>query len=75
VFNKATCFGLVGHYEANTLNTRRKREIQKYNMPSLLENGMSVLQTIIHVYITGMCHITTFRLTTDRIYDGGPIRL
>ena len=23
----------------------------------------------------GMCRITTFRSTTDRIYDGGPIRL
>jgi hypothetical protein len=25
--------------------------------------------------ITGMGRITTFRLATDRIYDGGPIRL
>ena len=24
---------------------------------------------------TGMCRITTFRSTTDRIYDGGPVRL
>jgi len=24
---------------------------------------------------TAMCLITTFRSTTDRIYDGGPIRL
>jgi len=24
---------------------------------------------------TGMRRITTFRSTTDRIYDGGPIRL
>ena len=26
-------------------------------------------------YSTVMRHITTFRSTTDRIYDGGPIRL
>ena len=24
---------------------------------------------------TGMCRVTTLRSTTDRIYDGGPIRL
>ena len=26
-----------------------------------------------HVTCTGTRHITTFRSTTDRIYDGGPI--
>jgi len=29
----------------------------------------------IYTETTGMSRITTFRSTTDRIYDGGPIRL
>jgi hypothetical protein len=41
----------------------------------LAGNWDVILQTIIYVYITGMRHITTFRATTDRIYDGGPIIL
>jgi hypothetical protein len=31
--------------------------------------------TSVLLYSTGMRRITTFRSTTDRIYDGGPIRL
>jgi hypothetical protein len=30
---------------------------------------------ILFLQNTGMHHITTFRSTTDHIYDGGPIRL
>jgi hypothetical protein len=30
----------------------------------------------IYVYIyTGLCRVTTFRSTTDRIYNGGPVIL
>ena len=34
-----------------------------------------ILNYIINTVSTGMRRITTFRSTTDRIYDGGPIRL
>jgi hypothetical protein len=30
VFNKATCFGLLGDHQANTCNIRHRRETQKY---------------------------------------------
>jgi hypothetical protein len=29
VFNKATCFELLGHFQANTCSIKHKREIQK----------------------------------------------
>jgi len=34
-----------------------------------------VLRVVWYIISTGMCRITTFRSTTDRIYDGGPIIL
>jgi len=50
---------LTGNTEYLTLMTRSRLNGYRYN----------------RVRLTGMRRITTFRSTTDRTYDGGPIRL
>ena len=50
---------------------RRRRNLARYVSPTVCLDAHNKKG----IYYTGMRRITTFRSTTDRIYDGGPIRL
>jgi hypothetical protein len=54
VFNTATCFDVLCYQQANTSNTRQKRQIQKYDMPCFLETDITIVQTNLYAYRTSM---------------------
>jgi len=59
-----------GIQQHDTKTCIKKKEAKKEE-----EEDNNVSSGLLSREITVMCHITTFCSTTDRMYDGGPIRL
>jgi hypothetical protein len=60
----------------NTVTSKQKQSINEYSITqSINKSNLSIRGCAFVVRNTEMRGISTFRSTTDRIYDGGPIRL
>jgi hypothetical protein len=68
---------LFGNFLGGTEKTSGRTAAirSRYLLKTRTATPASYSKTLSVAKITGMRRITTFRSTTDRIYDGGPIKL